>query len=80
MQKNPYVELSVSSPNYAWIRLSGNVVFEHNMAITEDFMANPMIKGQYKTSDNPIFEVFYLDSAHATIADMSGNAPKEYDL
>lgn len=80
MQKNPYVELSVSSPNYAWIRLSGKVVFENNMEIKEDFMANPMIKGQYNTADNPIFEVFYLDSAHAIIADMSGNAPKEYDL
>lgn len=68
--------MSVSGPNYAWIRLSG-VVFENNMEIKEDFMANPMIKGQYNTADNPIFEVFYLDSAHAIIADMSGNAPQK---
>lgn len=80
MKKNPYVELSVSSPNYAWIRLSGKVIFENNMKIKEEFMANPMIKGQYNTADNPIFEVFYLDNVHAVIADMSGNAPKEYDL
>ena len=30
MQVNPYVELSVSSPSYAWIRLSGKAVFENN--------------------------------------------------
>ena len=36
--------------------------------------------GQYQTADNPIFEVFYLEDAHAVIADFSGNPPKEYDL
>ena len=33
MQENPYVEISVSSPEYAWIRLSGTVVFENNMEV-----------------------------------------------
>ena len=28
MQANPYVEVSVSSPAYAWIRLNGKAVFE----------------------------------------------------
>ena len=32
MQANPYVQLTVSSPEYAWIRLSGKAVFENNMA------------------------------------------------
>ena len=27
MQENPYVELSVSSPKYAWIRLHGKAVY-----------------------------------------------------
>lgn len=80
MQENPDVEVSVSSPEYAWIRLNGRVVFEDNMAVKEMCIANPIVKGQYQTADNPIFEVFYLAGAHAVIADFSGNPPKEYSL
>ena len=78
MQVNPYVELSVSSPSYAWIRLSGKAVFENNMAAKDMCMANPIVKGQYGDASNPIFEVFYLAEARAVIADFSGNPPKEY--
>lgn len=35
MQENPEVEISVSSPDYAWIRLHGKAVFENNMAAKE---------------------------------------------
>lgn len=80
IQNNPFIEVSVSSPAYAWIRLNGKAVFENNMAVKEDCMDNPIVKGQYQTADNPIFEVFYLEDAHAVIADFSGNPPKEYDL
>lgn len=80
MQKNPYVEVCVSSEKFAWIRLSGKAVFENNMDVKEECMTNPIIKGQYKTADNPILEVFYLENAHAVIADMSGNPPQEYKL
>lgn len=80
MQANPYVELSVSSPSYAWIRLSGKAVFENNRAAKDMCMANPIVKGQYGDASNPIFEVFYLAEAHAVIADFSGNPPQEYAL
>lgn len=80
MQVNPYVELSVSSPSYAWIRLSGKAVFENNMAAKDMCMANPIVKGQYGDASNPIFEVFYLAEARAVIADFSGNLPQEYSL
>ena len=80
MQENPFVEVSVSSPAYAWIRLNGKAVFENNMAVKEGCMNNPIVKGQYQTAHNPIFEVFYLADAHAVIADFSGNPPKEYTL
>ncbi|WP_133013687.1 pyridoxamine 5'-phosphate oxidase family protein [Clostridium cuniculi] len=78
MQSNPYIEVSISSPNYAWIRLNGKVVFENNMEVKEECMNNPIVKGQYNSANNPIFEVFYLENAHAVIADFSGNPPKEY--
>ena len=78
MQANPYVEISVSSPAYAWIRLSGKAVCENNMPVKELCIQNPIVKSQYQTADNPIFEVFYLDNAHGIIADFSGNPPYEF--
>lgn len=80
MQENPYIEISVSSPEYAWIRLSGKAVFENNIEVKEGCMTNPIVKGQYQTADNPIFEVFYLEDAKAVIADFSGNPPKTYQF
>lgn len=80
IQNNPYVEISVSSPSYAWIRLKGEAVFENNIAVKEMCIQNPIVKSQYGDAGNPIFEVFYLNDAHAVIADFSGNPPKEYNL
>ena len=78
MQKHPEIEISVSSPEYAWIRLHGKAVFENNMSVKEGCMNNPIVKGQYQTADNPIFEVFYLENPHGVIADFSGNPPYEF--
>lgn len=75
MQANPEIEVSVSSPTYAWIRLHGTATFEHNMAVKEGAMGNPIVKSQYGEATNPIFEVFYLKNAHGIIADFSGNPP-----
>ena len=78
MQENPNVEISVSSPEFAWIRLSGKVVFENNMTVKEACMNNPIVKSQYGNADNPIFEVFYLEEPHGVIADFSGNPSDEF--
>ena len=78
MQLNPEIEISVSSPEYAWLRLHGKAVFENNREIKEGCLANPIVKGQYQTADNPIFEVFYLENPHGSIADFSGNPPYEF--
>ena len=80
MQANPSVEVSVSSPSYAWIRLNGEAVFEDNRAAKEMCIRNPIVKGQYGEASKPIFEVFYLEGAHGVIADFSGNPPQEYSL
>ena len=77
-QKDVYTEISVSSPEYAWIRLHGKAVFENNMAAKEMSISNPIVKGQYGEATNPIFEVFYLEDAHGAIADFSGNPPYEF--
>ena len=80
IQANPNIEISVSSPSYAWIRLNGEAVFEDDMKVKEGCMSNPIVKGQYHTADNPIFVVFYLKNAKAVITDFSGNPPKEYTM
>ena len=78
LQANPNIEISVSSPEYAWIRLHGKAVFENNMTAKEMCIANPIVKSQYGEAANPIFEVFYLEDAHGIIADFSGNPPYEF--
>jgi len=35
MQANPNVEVSVSSPAYAWIRLNGKAIFVNIMAVKD---------------------------------------------
>lgn len=75
MLANPEIEISVSSPDYAWIRLHGRAVFENNMDAKAKCLENPIVKAQYQTADNQIFEVFYLENAHGVIADFSGNPP-----
>ena len=80
MQVNPYVEISVASSSYAWIRLNGKAMFENNKGVKEACMKNPIVKGQYQTAENPIFEVFYLAEGQAVLADFSGNPPREYKL
>ena len=80
LQENPYLEVSTSSPAYAWIRLSGKAVFADDRAVKEGCMENPIVKGQYQSADNPIFAVFYLEEAKAVLADFSGNPPREYTL
>ena len=78
MQVNPEIEVCVSDPTYAWIRIHGTAVFVNNMAVKEGAMHNPIVKSQYETADNPIFEVFYIKEAHGVIADFSGNPPYEF--
>ncbi|WP_432403298.1 pyridoxamine 5'-phosphate oxidase family protein [Wukongibacter sp. M2B1] len=81
IKNNSNIELCACSPNYAWIRLSGKVVFSNNMDIkTAIIEHSPLVKSIYKTPDNPIFEIFYLEDAKAVIADFSGQPPKEYSL
>lgn len=80
MQENPNIEICISSPEYQWIRISGKAVFVDDYAIKEAALENPIVKGNYQTPDNPTFEVFYLENAHAVLADFSGNPPQEIDL
>ncbi|MGL5978900.1 MAG: pyridoxamine 5'-phosphate oxidase family protein [Erysipelotrichaceae bacterium] len=78
LQANPKFSLCVSSPAYAWLRMDGVAVFEDNVAIKQACMENPIVASQYGSANNPIFTVFYIDQASATISDFSGNPPRNY--
>ena len=81
VQENPYVELVTSNAQFAWMRLSGKVRFTGDLEIKQAVIeASGLVKSIYQTAENPIFEIFYLDEAKATIADFSGNSPSSYNL
>ena len=81
MQNQSFVEFCASGENFSRIRLNGRVVSSNDLGIKEKiFEASPLVKSIYKTPDNPVFEIFYLDDAVATIADFSGNPPKTFTL
>lgn len=80
LQENPNVEVCISNSAYAWIRLHGKAVFKQDQDAKIRCMENPIVKSQYQTPDNPIFEVFYLENAEAVISDFSGNPPRTYSV
>lgn len=80
MQANPFIEICISNPAFAWIRVSGKAVFVDDREVKAAALENPIVMENYQTPDNPAFEVFYLEGAHAVIADFSGNPPQEFDL
>ena len=81
LKKSPYVEITTSSPTFAWIRLKGKAVFSDDMKIKKAIIeSNELVKSQYQTANNPIFKIFYLDEAKAVITDCSGKPPREFTL
>ena len=81
MQKHPHVEFGASGENFSWLRLNGKVVFSKDLSLKAKIQdGNPLVKSIYKTPDNPMFEVFCLADATATIADFSGNPPQTFKL
>jgi uncharacterized pyridoxamine 5'-phosphate oxidase family protein len=63
MKKNPYVSFCTYPQNFAPVlSVNGKAVFVEDMALkTRALDENPGIKGIYKTPENPIFKIFYID-------------------
>jgi uncharacterized pyridoxamine 5'-phosphate oxidase family protein len=81
LQANPFIEITVSAPDFSWLRLSGKAVFDGSQVIKSQIIeANPLVKSIYQAADNPVFEIFYIDQATAVIADFSGNPPRVYNM
>ena len=78
LQKQSYIELSTMGEKMSWIRLAGKVVFSDSLIAKEKvFERNPMVKGIYKETGNPDFEVFYLEEVTASITEI-GKPPVSY--
>jgi uncharacterized pyridoxamine 5'-phosphate oxidase family protein len=78
IKKLPYVEIVTASPEFVWFRFSGEVVFSDKIDIKKAIIEkSEIVKAQYQTADNPNLEALYI-TGKATIADFSGEPPKEY--
>ncbi|AQR94827.1 pyridoxamine 5'-phosphate oxidase family protein [Clostridium saccharoperbutylacetonicum] len=70
---NPNIEISATTKDFRWIRLSGKAVF----CTTKDAKAKaldsePMLKHMYSVDDE-VFEIFSLENATATISSLKGD-------
>lgn len=80
IKNSPYVEITSASPEFVWIRINGKIVFSDDIEIKKAIIEkSEIVKSQYQTAYNPNLEILYLEGK-ATIADFSGEPPKEYTL
>jgi len=74
----PFIEFTSTSKDMVTIRLSGEVIFSYDLGLKEIILeSNPMVKGLYKSADNPIFEIFYVEHGEIIISDFSGQPPRK---
>jgi len=77
LQANPFVEVSATSPQMEWIRLSGKAVFENNAEVKRRaFEQLPALSNIYKGPDDPAFVVFYLTEAEVVFRNMGSYGQK----
>jgi uncharacterized pyridoxamine 5'-phosphate oxidase family protein len=70
---SPFVEFVAVSPEYKFLRLSGEVTFSKDPKVKKHIIdTNDLVRSVYKTPDSPIFEVFSIDHGSVKIADLSG--------
>jgi len=82
INKNPYIDLCACGENFSWLKLSGRVVFSDDLSIKKRIFeeAIPLIQSFYKSPDNPVFALFYLDEVVATFSDLSENLHRTYNI
>jgi uncharacterized pyridoxamine 5'-phosphate oxidase family protein len=77
----PHAEYSATSKDMVTIRVNGAIKFCEDMDKKEKIMTTyESIKRGYKSAENPIFKVFYIEHGTATISDFSGNAPRKLEF
>jgi uncharacterized pyridoxamine 5'-phosphate oxidase family protein len=72
----PFIEYSVTTKEMKTLRISGEIKFCEEFDKKEKVLnVYEPIKLGYKSADNPIFKVFYIEHGVATISDFSGQPP-----
>lgn len=68
----PYIEFSKTTKDMVWVRVSGEIKFDEDIKKKEKIFENaPGLEKLYKSPDNPIFKIFYLEHGKATIDNFS---------
>ncbi len=69
LKATPYAEIMFTKPDFSkYVRLSGHVVFDEGTEAKKKVMeAMPGVAALYKSPDNPIFKVFYLEKGQAVL-------------
>ena len=79
LKATPFVEFSATSTKMAWVRLRGEIKFCDDLKVKEKVLRTvPMVETLYKTADNPIFEVFYIEHGTAMMDDFAGQPCKNF--
>lgn len=77
----PYIEFSTATREMVWIRVSGEIIFEEDLEKKQMVLEKvPGVKEFYKSAENPIFKVFYIEHGSASISDFSGNPPRRFEF
>lgn len=67
LQANPNMEFT-SWQGFSILRLSGKVNFSQDVEMKNKILENnPGVKSIYKSSENPVFEIFYLEHGKAAL-------------
>ena len=77
----PYVEYSKTTKEMVWIRVRGEIKFVDDLKFKEKcFEKTPWLKSLYKSPDNPIFKVFYMEHGQAILDNFSPSPPKIFEF
>lgn len=81
IKANPHVSFCTYPADFTPVlSVNGKAVFISNIVLkTRALDENPGIKGIYKTPDNPVFELFYIDVEEVETFSFS-DGPKTYAL
>jgi uncharacterized pyridoxamine 5'-phosphate oxidase family protein len=81
LKADPSMEFSCTNAKGGWIRLRGEVKFTNSVDVKEKILAkSTVVRGIYKTSDHPNFEVFYLDHGSAQLVESAGQPLEKIDF
>ena len=81
LKKNPFIEFSLATPDRIILRISGKIRFDDDLLIKQRIIdTNELVRSIYKTGDNPIFEIFYIEKGEASITFLDGRKPEFFQI